>query len=849
MTHKFEPKISPRKVYPQLQIDTQKSPRSAARVSSQEHSEISQQAPYPSPESFVTTFVPEKLVSPTTSAQSESRKSESKRPYPQLDVNIKTSPRTSAKSEQEGETNVKKGTRVMKKRKIDFDLSNDHSNLNMTLMTTRWKKQLQSKAKKGAENDKKSSCGQFAEAACSNLKNNIPILSLSKDCKDLPKLFSSVPITYTISNEIESQKFSLKVCLDNCGSADGRELLQDFLTKRPVVKIQKLELRDSNSNQWLSDRQCTQDKNDDPVMHNCDANTSSSSENSQSLQRTKDESSSQVDFLDENKNNKLSKLGFFCDKHVFVPRWEKGKSIFNDNNTLLQQSATFSRNDICIDTVTLNKYSGSSSNSDTKLFVINPKVPNVRLSETVSIKKNYYNIGDFPVNKKEGLDANRCNTDVGDDQFMVPDVQDVGVCSVQLKTRLYDKSKKEFPFESDLFSNPSVFEDEDLAKVKCNYSLSDEDFPHNFPKSDALCHVYSSAGDDEFPESAASQLNLVHGSNLLENTEKLCSKLYSSAMSPVSGRYASNSTFSQNSDEDEAFANIKLDNLTSQNNLIKKFSSPEILVAKNETSNTFISSSLRTCVDVATVMCDNNVDVANDFPVPDLHLFSLKMPSDSLTEITTKLQPQFMFDNSIWDSVTDPASDDDADDQIRSFYSNKSVTSNEVTMLQCDEIQDQKSSALDQVFISQNENEIMSFYDTESLISASDAELDTNSPNEKSLVVRRPSDDFRADSSPLYSGQSVLHSTPQTLRNKKSPSPTYTPIIKKLMLKKIAKEEKGIRSRKSSRRFQSEPFLANIKEEEERREEITEDVPMKLLVSLVVLNSRSRILQLYFLII
>lgn len=837
MTHKYESKISPRKVYPQLQIDTQKSPRSAARVSSEERSEISQ-ASYPSPESFVTTFVPEKLGSPTTNAHSENRRSESKRPYPQLDVNIKTSPRTSSKNEQEGETNVKKGTRVMKKRKIDFDLSNDHSNLNMTLMTTRWKKQLQSRAKKGAESDRKSSRGQFAEVACSNLKNNIPILSLSEDCKDVPKLFSSVPITYTISNEIESQKFSLKVCLDNCGSVDGRELLQDFLTRRPVVKIQKLELRDSNSNQSLSDRQCTQGKNDDPVMNNCNADTSNSSENNQSLQRTKDEPFSQVDFLGENINKKLSKLGFFCDKNVFVPRWEKGRSIFSDNNSLLQQSSTFSRNNICIDTVTLDKYSGRSTNSDTKLFAVSPKVPNAKLSETVSVKKNHYNMGDYPVDKKEALDANRCNTDNGDDQFMVPDVQDVGVCSVQLKARLYDKSTKEFPLESDLFANPSVFEDEDLAKVKCNYSLNDEDFPHNFPKSDASCNVYSSADDDEFPESTASQLNLVHGSDLFENSEN--PKLYSSPMLPVSGRDASDSMFSQNSDEDEAFANIKLDNLTSQNNFIKKFSSPEI----NETSNTFINSSLRTCVDVATVMCDN-VDVASDFPVSDLNLSS-KMPSDS-TEITTTLQPQFMFDNSIWDSITDPASDDD--DPIRSFYSNKSVTSNEVTVLQCDEIQDEKLSPLDEVFISQNENEIMSFYDTESPISGSDAEVDTNSPNKKSMVVKRPSDDLGTGSSPSSSEKSVLHSTPQSLRKKKSPSPTYTPIIKKLMLKKIAKEEKGIRSRKSSRRFQSEPFLADIKEEEERRKEITEDVPMKLLVSLVVLSSRSRILHLYFLII
>ncbi len=138
---------------------------------------------------------------------------------------------------------------------------------------------------------------------------------------------------------------------------------------------------------------------------------------------------------------------------------------------------------------------------------------------------------------------------------------------------------------------------------------------------------------------------------------------------------------------------------------------------------------------------------------------------------------------------------------------------------------DEKSSPIFGVLTpKRNDDEILSFYDVESpacsVISPSDDKL--SDVESDPCLQNKTSSTEDQNSSPVSTvigalSPVMLHSTPQHGKSKKSPSPTYTPILKKLMLKKMRSGKRSMRRRISSQRFQSEPFLENIVEDEEAK--------------------------------
>lgn len=156
----------------------------------------------------------------------------------------------------------------------------------------------------------------------------------------------------------------------------------------------------------------------------------------------------------------------------------------------------------------------------------------------------------------------------------------------------------------------------------------------------------------------------------------------------------------------------------------------------------------------------------------------------------------YKFDNSIWYS-----SDEENDDnRVCSLYQNESASSPEVVLFPESRLDSPKGE--DPVVDS---NEKSSSQETNK--SDSEIVLHSQSPGSVSQISK----DFAVNDSPVDAGRArrgILHSTPTGRRSKKSPSPTYTPIYKKLMLKVMKEEERAGRR---------EPKMGGIKEELETK--------------------------------
>lgn len=175
-----------------------------------------------------------------------------------------------------------------------------------------------------------------------------------------------------------------------------------------------------------------------------------------------------------------------------------------------------------------------------------------------------------------------------------------------------------------------------------------------------------------------------------------------------------------------------------------------------------------------------------------------------------------LMNSTIWESMND-----DTDNEIKSFYHDETCTPSHITIIQ--DTADNSSPTTQPLTPHSAGNEILSFYDSQSpegmVLSITDdlrALNEVSSEGSKSdssyIECTQPERPTRMGKSSSSMLQSALHSTPR-INTKKSPSPTYTPILKKLMLKK-ANKDKG---RVSSPLFQSQSFLPEIKEVEEKK--------------------------------
>lgn len=191
-------------------------------------------------------------------------------------------------------------------------------------------------------------------------------------------------------------------------------------------------------------------------------------------------------------------------------------------------------------------------------------------------------------------------------------------------------------------------------------------------------------------------------------------------------------------------------------------------------------------------------------------------PKQSAGTCSTKTQSMsrvsYDFNNSIWYS-----SDEEADEnQVCSLYQNESVSSPEIVLFL--EGHPDSLTEGDPVAELNEKSTSQRTSNSGSGVLLSSPSLDSVSPTGK---------DFGVDDSPTGGegfSRGILHSTPSGRRTKKSPSPSYTPIYKKLMLKRMNEDEKY------SRR---ELKMDEIKEEAEVK---ALDSSASLVVSIIVDN-------------
>lgn len=295
-------------------------------------------------------------------------------------------------------------------------------------------------------------------------------------------------------------------------------------------------------------------------------------------------------------------------------------------------------------------------------------------------------------------------------------------------------------------------------------------------------------------------------------------------------------TCSLNSDEDVLFSELDLNVPVIQSAVVSNTDKSLILndnynnydlIHKESTSNSKISEN---------IMSKTSVEFKN--------VNNKKLPQSILEKTSTNVTTckyDFDFNNSLWDSVEDENFDDNG---IKSFYveSPKSV---DITLFKSRETIEQNLSSV-QKLSSESDNEIL---DDDSHKSSSpiaqtltplceNHEISNSSTKNEELTANSIVKNSISlnDDSPTLCGftETILHSTPQQEKKlRTSPSPTYTPILKKLILKQFNGSNKNRKRRISSQRFQSEPFLCNIKEEDETKCDI-KDISVSLPVSDIV---------------
>lgn len=224
--------------------------------------------------------------------------------------------------------------------------------------------------------------------------------------------------------------------------------------------------------------------------------------------------------------------------------------------------------------------------------------------------------------------------------------------------------------------------------------------------------------------------------------------------------------------------------------------------------------------DIVQICCSNeNAQVEpEDWPLSS----TKKTGTPSSLETVPASKINYKFDNSIWYS-----SDEENDDnRVYSLYQNESVLSSEVisfpeSQLHSPKGEDPVAGSIEKLSSQEPNN------------SDSDIVLCSQSPD----PVSQFSKDILVDDSPVAAKgcrERILHSTPTGRRLKKSPSPTYTPIYKRLMLKVINDEEK---------RTHRESKMEDIKEEVENK---AANISSSLMVRFI--SSRTFFFYFFFLI-
>lgn len=231
------------------------------------------------------------------------------------------------------------------------------------------------------------------------------------------------------------------------------------------------------------------------------------------------------------------------------------------------------------------------------------------------------------------------------------------------------------------------------------------------------------------------------------------------------------------------------------------------------------------CADVSHLKAECLTQTVHSSAVPDIEECAPSpeiLPSASAVPQRMRKE-SFSFNNSIWES-----GNENDESCIKSFYGDSTHTSADITVVE--DVETDNTSPLARSL----DNEIVSFYGSQSPVSSihTDAESDKLSQNssksENFVECSQPTEENHTkmgrladDSSPVEGvvKANIQHSTPRGITSKKSPSPTCTPILKKLMMKKMGERNVKSRSRMSAQRFKSEPFLPDILEVEEKKGE------------------------------
>lgn len=254
-------------------------------------------------------------------------------------------------------------------------------------------------------------------------------------------------------------------------------------------------------------------------------------------------------------------------------------------------------------------------------------------------------------------------------------------------------------------------------------------------------------------------------------------------------------------------------NDSKQSKSLEESSSPNILDKSSYSLNIYPTSSKSTRGPAHEEILFEEDSFDSEFPVL----------SDLCENEPVKKAPTLdnvLLNNSIWDSVDSDESTQE-DNEIQSFYHNETINPAHITIIR-DIAEDNDSSPIAKSLTpeSQTSNEILSFYGSQSpdsmICSISQDLVKSAEPKSSTPTIEASVSGITKRAAAGSSSPFDPHSTPSgsSTSTKKTPSPLYTPILKKLMIKKVNEKDKR---RVSSQRFRAEPFLPEIEEETESK--------------------------------